>query len=85
MVHHLRSRLSHWWEQQTEIGSPPHVEWRYRPVGSLGATGDILREVRDLMEPDQFIPTPMADVWQPKNESTGDSASDADGKERGKQ
>ena len=69
VVYRLRSRLVSWWNQQTEIPMPAGFEWRYRAVGSLGSSGDVLREVRSLMEPDQFIPTPIADIWQARGES----------------
>ena len=69
VVYRLRSRLDHWWEQQSEIVTPARFEWRYRSVGSLGSSGDVLREVRSLMEPDLFVPTPIADVWQARVES----------------
>lgn len=68
VVYRLRSRLDHWWVQQAEAAFPAHFEWWYRTVGSFGASGDILREIRSLMEPDQFVPTPMTDVWQARAE-----------------
>src|SRR3990170_145205 len=71
VVYRLRSRMDHWWAQQAEIASSPRFEWRYRTVGGLGASGDILREVRSLMEPDLFVPTPMAGVWQAKGDPQG--------------
>ncbi|MBI2819639.1 MAG: hypothetical protein HYX73_06650 [Acidobacteria bacterium] len=69
VVYRLRSRLNHWWNQQTERSSPAGFEWRYRTVGTIGSSGDVLREVRSLMEPDLFVPTPIAGVWQARGES----------------
>jgi len=66
VVYRLRSRLQQWWRSQTEISADPHFQWHYRTVGSLGASGEILREVRSLMEHDQFVATPMDGVWQSK-------------------
>ena len=82
VVYRLRSRLVQWWNQQTEIAAPAHSEWRYRTVGSLGSSGDVLREVRSLMEPEQFIPTPIADIWQARGESLEPSAPEPAGKGR---
>ena len=66
VVYRLRARLLQWWGQRTEMSHEPSLQWRYRTVGNLGAGGDILREVAALMQPDQFVATPMSDVWQPK-------------------
>jgi hypothetical protein len=82
VVYRLRSQMQHWWEQQPDAASIPNVEWRYRTVGGLGASGDILREVRSLMEPAQFVPTPMPGVWQPKGEPTAAVALQLEGKGR---
>jgi hypothetical protein len=67
VVYRLRSQFNQWWEQQDEVPSRLRSEWRYRTVGSLGSSGDIVREVRNLMEHDQFVATPMPDVWQSKD------------------
>jgi hypothetical protein len=82
VVYRLRSRMERWWQDQPDAESIPKVEWRYRTVGSLGATGDVLREVRSLMEPAQFVPTPMAGVWQPKSEMLGHANPDGEAKGR---
>jgi hypothetical protein len=66
IVYRLRTRMEQWWKQQPAVAFVPRVEWRYRTVGSLGASGDILREVQTLMDPAQFVATPMDGVWQPK-------------------
>jgi len=71
VVYRLRGRMERWWDQQDSITAVPRHEWRYRTVPRLGATGDILEEVRGLLEPDNFVPTPMADVWQPKTNPPG--------------
>ena len=82
VVYRFRSRLNHWWIQQTEIAAPARFEWRYRTVGSLGSSGDVLREVRSLMEPDLFVPTPIADIWQAPGESPESFERDPAGKGR---
>jgi hypothetical protein len=69
VVYRLRARMEQWWEQQPGTAFVPRVDWRYRTVGSLGASGDILRDVRSLLEPAQFVATPMTGVWQPKGET----------------
>lgn len=66
LVYRIRSKMERWWEQQAGIGFSPKFEWRYRAVGGLGSSGDILREVHSLMDPSQFVPTPIAGVWQAK-------------------
>jgi hypothetical protein len=68
VVYRLRSRIDHWWNQQAEIAAPGKFEWRYRTVGSIGSSGDVLREVRSLMEPELFVPTPIAGIWQARGE-----------------
>jgi len=73
VVYRLRARLTQWWAQRTEVSCQPSFQWHYRTVGTLGAGGDILREVASLMQPDQFVPTPMSDVWQPKSEMPADA------------
>ena len=82
VVYRLRSRLDHWWAQQPEVAFPTHFEWRYRTVGSLGASSDILREIRSLMEPDLFVPTLVPDVWQARAEpaALGDAAAAGKGR-----
>jgi hypothetical protein len=67
IVYRLRTRLQQWWESRHELAFQPSTEWRYRTVGTLGGGGDILREVADLMQPEQFVATPMTGVWQPKD------------------
>ena len=83
VVYRLRGRLERWWDLQDSLTVVPRHEWRYRTVPRLGATGDILEEVRGLFEPDNFVPTPMADVWQPKTNppgtGNGNGAPDAGG------
>lgn len=69
VVYRLRSRLDHWWNQQVETAAPGPFEWRYRTVGSIGSSGDVLQEVRSLMEPGLFVPTPVAGIWQAAGES----------------
>jgi hypothetical protein len=66
VVYRLRARLGHWWDQQSATPARPRTEWRFTTVGNLGASGDILKEVQNLLEPDRFVPTPMTGVWQPK-------------------
>jgi hypothetical protein len=75
VLYRLRARLVQWWEQRTDVAWQPSFEWRYRTVGTLGASGDILREVAGLMQPDQFVATPMADVWQSREPMPLESAS----------
>ena len=65
VVYRLRGRSERWWEQQDSLTTVPRHEWRYRTVPRLGATEDILEEVRRLLGPDNFVATPMANVWQP--------------------
>ena len=64
VVYRLRTRMEQWWQHQPGASFVPRIEWRYRTVGSLGASGDILREVHSLMDPAQFVATPMDGVWQ---------------------
>jgi len=66
VVYRLRARLEKWWEQQAGMSTSPQIEWRYLTAGRLGTSGDILQEVRNLLEPERFVPTPMAGVWQAK-------------------
>ena len=80
VVYRLRARMERWWQQQPAAPTVPPIEWRYRTVGSLGASGDILREVRGLMEPGQFVATPMAGVWQPKVDAAGLGPAQPEGK-----
>ena len=65
VVYRLRGRSERWWEQQDSLTTVPRHEWRYRTVPRLGATEDILEEVRRLLGPDNFVATPMVNVWQP--------------------
>jgi hypothetical protein len=71
VVRRLRGSLEQWWGQQDSITAVPRHEWRYRTVPRLGAKGDVLDEVRGLLEPDAFVPTSVADVWQPKTSTSG--------------
>ncbi len=71
VVYRLRGRLERWWDLQDSLTAVPRHEWRYLTVPRLGASGDILEEVRGLLEPDNFVSTPMADVWQPKTNPPG--------------
>ena len=85
VVYRLRTRMEQWWRHQSAAPFVPHVEWRYRTVGSLGASGDILREVQGFMDPAQFVATSMEGVWQAKADSSAPAPLQVESRGRGRQ